>query len=56
MCEGENWTVSVLNALMQGPDWNSTVVFMTWDDFGGFYDHVPHRKWINSAWAPVFHC
>jgi phospholipase C len=41
MCEGENWTVSVLNALMQGPDWNSTVVFMTWDDFGGFYDHVP---------------
>jgi phospholipase C len=41
MCEGENWTVSVLNAVMQGPDWNSTVVFMTWDDFGGFYDHMP---------------
>jgi phospholipase C len=41
MCEGENWTVNVLNAVMQGPDWNSTVVFMTWDDFGGFYDHVP---------------
>jgi phospholipase C len=41
MCDGENWTVSILNALMQGPDWNSTVVFLTWDDFGGFYDHVP---------------
>jgi phospholipase C len=40
MCEGENWTVSVLNAVMQGPDWNSTVVFVAWDDFGGFYDHV----------------
>jgi phospholipase C len=40
MCDGENWTVSLLNALMQGPDWNSTVVFVTWDDFGGFYDHV----------------
>ena len=26
---------------MQSPDWNSTVVFLTWDDFGGFYDHVP---------------
>ena len=26
---------------MQGPVWNSTVVFLTWDDFGGFYDHVP---------------
>jgi len=41
MCAGENWTVNVLNAVMQGPDWNSTAVFVTWDDFGGFYDHVP---------------
>jgi len=40
-CAGENWTVQQLNALMQGPAWNSTVVFLTWDDFGGFYDHVP---------------
>jgi phospholipase C len=40
-CAGENWTVAQLNAVMQGPDWNSTVVFLTWDDFGGFYDHVP---------------
>jgi len=41
ICEGENWMVNVLNAVMQGPDWNSTVVFVAWDDFGGFYDHVP---------------
>jgi phospholipase C len=40
-CAGENETVSQLNALMQGPDWASTAVFLTWDDFGGFYDHVP---------------
>ncbi len=40
-CRGENWTVQQLNALMQGPDWNTTAVFLTWDDFGGFYDHVP---------------
>src|SRR6476469_2470817 len=26
---------------MQGPEWNSTAVFITWDDFGGFYDHAP---------------
>ena len=39
-CLGENWTVQQLNAVMQGPDWNSTAVFLTWDDFGGFYDHV----------------
>ena len=41
VCQGENWTVRQLNTLMQGPDWSSTVVFLTWDDFGGFYDHVP---------------
>ena len=41
VCAGENWTVQQLNALMQGPNWNSTAVFLTWDDFGGFYDHVP---------------
>jgi len=40
VCEGENWSVNVLNAVMQGPDWNSTVVFVTWDDFGGLYDHL----------------
>ena len=40
-CAGENWTVQQLNAVMQGPLWNSTAVFLTWDDFGGFYDHVP---------------
>jgi phospholipase C len=41
VCEGENWTVQQVNAVMQGPDWNSTAVFLTYDDFGGFYDHVP---------------
>jgi phospholipase C len=41
VCEGENWTVANLNAVMTGPDWNSTVVFITYDDYGGFYDHVP---------------
>src|SRR5207253_5677939 len=37
-CEGENWTVKQINAIMQGPLWNSTAIFLTWDDFGGFYD------------------
>jgi phospholipase C len=40
MCVGENWTVRQLNAVMQGPDWNKIAVFVTWDDFGGLYDHV----------------
>ena len=41
MCEGENWTVRTINAVMQSKDWESTVIVLTWDDFGGFYDHVP---------------
>jgi len=39
-CVGENWTVNELNALMASPLWNSTAVYVSWDDFGGFYDHV----------------
>jgi phospholipase C len=41
VCSGENWTVNALNAVMQGPDWNTTAIFLMWDDFGGFFDHVP---------------
>jgi phospholipase C len=49
---GENWTVAQLNALMNGPDWNSTVVFLTWDDFGGFYDHVAPPVVDNFGFGP----
>jgi hypothetical protein len=40
VCDGENWTVAQINAIMQGPLWDSTAIFVTWDDSGGFYDHV----------------
>jgi phospholipase C len=39
-CYGENWTVDKINSIMQGPDWASTAIFLTWDDFGGFFDHA----------------
>ena len=32
--------MGLINAAMQGPDWDSTAIFLTWDDWGGFYDHV----------------
>jgi len=41
MCYGENWTTEVVNAIMEGPNWDDTAIFLTWDDYGGFYDHVP---------------
>lgn len=40
-CQGENWSTQILTAIMQSSEWNSTAVFIMWDDFGGFYDHVP---------------
>ncbi len=47
-CFGENWTVEQLNALMQGPDWKNTTVFIIWDDFGGYYDHVAPPKPVDQ--------
>jgi len=41
ICKGENWTVETLNLLMRSEYWDNMVVILTWDDFGGFYDHVP---------------
>jgi len=40
-CAGENWTVHQVNAIMKSEYWESTVVVVVWDDFGGFYDPVP---------------
>ena len=40
-CWGEDWTTRILNAIMTGPMWRDTAVFLTWDDYGGFYDHEP---------------
>jgi len=37
---GQAWVTSLVNAVMRGPDWSSTAIFLTWDDWGGFYDHV----------------
>jgi phospholipase C len=36
---GQAWVTQVVNAAMTGPDWNSTAIFISWDDWGGFYDH-----------------
>jgi phospholipase C len=38
---GQAFVTQVVNAAMQSPDWSSTAIFITWDDWGGFYDNVP---------------
>jgi len=37
---GMAWTVSQVNAIVQGGLWPKTAIFISWDDWGGWYDHV----------------
>jgi phospholipase C len=38
--EGQAWVTNLVNAVMRSRDWSSTAIFLSWDDWGGFYDHV----------------
>jgi phospholipase C len=40
VANGQAYVTSLINAVMKGPDWDSTAIFLSWDDWGGFYDHV----------------
>ena len=37
---GQTYVTGLINTIMRSPDWDSTAIFLTWDDWGGFYDHV----------------
>jgi phospholipase C len=41
---GQAYVTGLIDAIMRGPEWKSTAIFLSWDDWGGFYDHVvpPH--------------
>jgi len=49
-CAGENFSVGIINAAMKSPHWNEMAIVLTWDDWGGFYDHVapPAHKCANK--------
>jgi phospholipase C len=34
------WTVEQVNVIIQGGLWPTTAIFITWDDWGGWFDHV----------------
>jgi phospholipase C len=38
--DGANWTAQQIQAIVAGKLWERTVVFITWDDWGGWFDHV----------------
>ena len=37
---GPQWVASLVNAIGESPYWDSTAIFVFWDDYGGWYDHV----------------
>jgi phospholipase C len=37
---GQAYVTTMINSIMSSPEWNSTAIFLSWDDWGGFYDHV----------------
>ena len=41
---GQAYVTGLINAIMQSPQWDSTAIFLSWDDWGGFYDHVVPPK------------
>ena len=51
-CVGENWTVARINEVEHSKLWKNTVIVLTWDDYGGFYDHVPPPKIADFSLGP----
>ena len=49
--QGMAYVTSLINAVMRGPDWNSTAIFLSWDDWGGYYDHVHPPKYDGNSYG-----
>ncbi len=61
--DGEAFSAAVINAVMRGPAWESTLLLWIYDEHGGYYDHVPPpaavapddvpaRNWqLSTPWA-----
>jgi len=50
LLDGERHTAAIINAIMAGKDWKSTAIVVTYDEGGGFWDHVPPPR--TDVWGP----
>jgi phospholipase C len=48
--EGPSWVASLVNAIGSSYYWNDTVIFITWDDWGGWFDHVAPQV-VNDGYS-----
>ena len=46
---GPSWVAAIVNAIGNSPYWQNTAIIVTWDDWGGWYDHVPPSKVIDDG-------
>jgi phospholipase C len=45
---GPSWVASIVNAIGSSQYWSNTAIIIAWDDWGGWYDHVPPPSIVNS--------
>jgi len=50
---GPAWVSSIVNAVGSSPYWNNTAIIVTWDDWGGLWDHVPPLA-NNTGWCEIY--
>jgi len=46
---GPSWVASIVNAIGNSSYWSNTTIILTWDDWGGWFDHVAPPKIINDG-------
>ena len=53
---GPSWVTSIVNAIGNSPYWLKTTIILTWDDWGGWYDHVPPPQVLAGANCTQWGC
>ena len=51
-----NWVTKIVNKVMRSDMWEHTAIFLTWDEWGGFYDPVVPPRSTTSVWGSASRC